>query len=328
MKNPVRAGVVGVGHMGQYHLGVYADMLDVELSGISDIEKNRCHRLARKYNTKGYIHYRRLLDKLDAVSIAVPTDLHYSVAKEFLEAGVHVLVEKPLTGNLAQARELFELAKSKGLMLHVGHVERYNGAVQELRKLVKDPILLESRRMGPFTNRNVEDGVILDLMIHDLDIILGLVKSKVREVNAVGANVFSKWSDLANVQLVFENGCIANLTASRSTQHKIRTLTITQKDSYISLDYTDQDIHVHRKASSEHTLTKKELTYRQESNIERIFVHKENPLKLELQNFLDCAMNGSTKSVSMKDELYSVQIALEIMAKMKSHIKNPSPDGP
>jgi predicted dehydrogenase len=325
MKRPVRAGVVGVGHMGQYHLGVFADLPEVELEGISDIDRNKHRRLARKYKTRGYSDYRRLLDKLDAVSIAVPTELHYKIARDFLEAGVHVLVEKPMTDNLEQARELFDLAERKGLVLHVGHVERFNGAVQELRKIVKEPLLVESRRMGPFTSRNVEDGVILDLMIHDLDIILSLVKSKVRELFAVGSKVFSDREDLANVQLVFENGCLANLTASRSTQHKVRTLAITQKDSYIFLDYTDQDIQVHRGATSQHTLTKEELRYKQESTIERIFVHKENPLKLEIKYFLDCAVNGSTKLVSNKDELYSVQVALEIIDKMKNVHCAPSP---
>ncbi len=318
MKGPLRVGLVGVGHMGQYHLGVYGDMHGVELSGISDIDKNKCHRLARKYKTRGYTDYRRLLDKLNAVSIAVPTELHYKITRDFLEAGVHVLVEKPMTDNLEQAMELFRLAEDNNLVLHVGHVERYNGAVQELIKIVKEPLFIESRRMGPYTNRNVEDGVVLDLMIHDLDIILKLVKSKVKEINAIGSHIFSHRADLANAQLLFENGCMANLTASRSTQHKVRTLAITQKNCYIFLDYTDQDIRVYKGASSEHTLTKQELKYKQESTIERIFVHKDNPLKLEIINFLDSARNGSAKVVPIKDELYSIQVALEIIDKMKN----------
>ncbi len=324
MKKVTRVGVVGVGHMGRYHLGVYADMYRIELGGISDIDKNTCHRLARKYKTRGYIDYRRLLDKLDAVSIAVPTEMHYKVARDFLEAGVHVLVEKPMTDSLPQARELFRLAKEKKLVLHVGHVERFNGAVQELRKIVREPMFIESRRMGPFPNRNVEDGVILDVMIHDLDIILGLVNSSVMEIQAVGAKVFSHREDLASVQLIFENGCLASLTASRSTQHKERTLAITQKDSYIFLDYTDQDIRIHRDASSHHTISKQELKYRQESTIERIFVHKDNPLKLEIKNFLNCALNSTVKSVSVKDELYSIQVALEIIDRMKNIDSFPS----
>jgi predicted dehydrogenase len=318
MKGPLKVGLVGVGHMGQYHLGVYGDMHGVELSGISDIDKNKCHRLARKYKTRGYTDYRRLLDKLNAVSIAVPTELHYKITRDFLEAGVHVLVEKPMTNNLEQAMELFQLAEDNKLVLHVGHVERYNGAVQELIKIVKEPLFIESRRMGPYTNRNVEDGVVLDLMIHDLDIILKLVKSKVKEISAIGSHIFSHREDLANAQLLFENGCMASLTASRSTQHKVRTLAITQKNCYIFLDYTDQDIRVYKGASSEHTLTKQELKYKQESTIERIFVHKDNPLKLEIINFLDSARNGSAKVVPVKDELYSIQVALEIIDKMKN----------
>lgn len=324
MKSHVRVGVVGVGHMGQYHLGVYGDLSGVELVGISDIDKEKCHRMARKYKTRGYTDYRRLLSKLDAVSIAVPTELHYKVAMDFLKADVHVLIEKPMTDDLGHARDLFRLADSKDLVLHVGHVERFNGAVQELRKIVKEPVFIESRRMGPFTNRNVEDGVVMDLMIHDLDIILGLVNSRVRKISAMGGKVFSHREDLANAQLTFENGCLASLTASRSTQHKVRTLAITQRDSYIFLDYTDQDIRVYRESSSRHTLTKKELKYRQESTIERIFVHKDNPLKLEIKNFLDCAANGFTKGTSVKDELYSLQVAFEIIDRMKNVNSGPS----
>ncbi len=313
----VRAAVVGVGHMGRYHVGVYSEIPDVHLVGIADINESRGKEIAEKYNTVLYTDYKSLFGKVDVVSIAVPTLQHYKAAKDFLEAGIHVLVEKPLTKGIEDAKELFGIAERKNLALHVGHVERFNGAVHELKKIVDSPLFVECRRLGPYDSRIQDDGVIMDLMIHDIDIILNLVNSRVKNINVVGSTIFSDKDDLCNVQVEFENGCIANITASRATQHKIRTLAITQKDKYIFLDYTNQDIHIHRQASSEHFLTKQELRYKQESFTERIFVHRENPLKLELRHFIDCAANGANRMVPSDEEIYSLQIALEIVERFK-----------
>jgi len=208
---------------------------------------------------------------------------------------------------------LFSLADSKNLILHIGHVERFNGAVQELHKLVDEPILVECKRMGPFVERMKDDSVVLDTMIHDIDIILNLIASKVARINVMGRSVFSEKDDVVSVQLEFENGCIAVILASRASQNKERTLSITQKDSYVILDYTDQEIYVHRQSSSDYMLTKDSLRYKQESLIERIFVHKDNPLKLEIQHFLDCVKNGTPRKVAVDNELYSLEIALGIM---------------
>lgn len=313
----VRAAVVGVGHMGRYHVGVYSELPNVRLIGIADIDESRGKEIAEKYNTGFYKEYKELFGKTDVVSIAVPTSQHYKVAKDFLDAGIHVLVEKPLTKRIEEAKELFGIAEKKNLTLHVGHVERFNGAVHELKKIVDNPIFIECRRLGPYDSRIQDDGVIMDLMIHDIDIILNLVDSKVKNINVVGSVIFSDKDDLCNAQIEFENGCIANITASRATQHKIRTLAITQKDKYIFLDYTNQDIHIHRQASSEHSLTKQELRYKQESLIERIFVHRENPLKLELKHLIDCAANGAERMVSADEEIYSLQIAIDIVERFK-----------
>lgn len=314
--NQVKAGVIGVGHMGRYHVAAYTEMVDVELVGIADIDTAKVQEIAGRYNTVGYTDYRELFGKVDVVSVAVPTLLHFPVAKEFLEAGVHVLVEKPITQDLEQARELFRLAEKRDVILHIGHVERFNGAVQELRKIVRDPILIESRRLGPFVPRIQDDGVVLDLMIHDLDIILDLVDSPVVELNAAGASIFTPLEDVATVQLLFESGCMATISASRATQEKIRTLAITQPDAYIFLDYTDQDIRIHRQAASQHELTRGELKYRQESLIERLFVHKDNPLKLELKHHIECAANGS-RPASPEKELWSLELALRIIENLK-----------
>lgn len=309
----IRAGVVGVGQMGQYHVGVYSEIHNVELVGIADSDRQRGTSVAEKYGTHCYTDYRELFAAVDVVSIAVPTSLHYAIAKDFLEAGVHVLLEKPIAHTMEEASELFRLAETHGVVLHIGHVERFNGAIQELKKIVDEPWLIESRRLGPFVPRIKEDGVVLDVMIHDIDIILNLVDSPISRIYALGKSIYSDREDLANVQICFQNGCIANIIASRSTEIKIRTMAITQQGAYIFLDYTDQDIRVHRQASSEHVVTRGALRYKQESLIERIFVHKDNPLKLEIQHLLDCVMHGAPRVVSVEEELRSLQVALQIL---------------
>ncbi|MBF0290745.1 MAG: Gfo/Idh/MocA family oxidoreductase [Nitrospinae bacterium] len=312
----INAGVIGVGRMGQYHVGVYSELTGVNLVGVVDVSEARGAEIAKKYRTQSYKDFRSLFGKVDVVSIAVPTSMHYAVAKECLQAGVHCLLEKPITNNLAEAEELFNIAAKNGAILHVGHVERFNGAVQELSKAVRDPIFIESRRLGPFDPRIKDDGVVLDLMIHDIDIILNLVKSPVVEINAIGATVFSDKEDVVNVQLRFENGCLANILASRATQEKIRTLAVTQPSEYIFLDYTTQDILVHRRASSQHQLGIQELKYTQESLIERIFVHRENPLKLELRHLIDCVANGADRRISVENELMSLRVALSVLDRL------------
>jgi predicted dehydrogenase len=313
-----KAGVVGVGHMGRYHAGVYHELPEVDLVALADTDEARLSQMAEQFQTQALRAYTEMLDQVDVVSIAVPTSEHYQITREFLEAGVHVLVEKPIAPSLEQAESLFQIARENERVLQIGHVERFNGAVQELHKIVQNPLLIECRRMGPFQSRVQEDGVILDLMIHDLDIVLSLVNSPVKTCAAVGASVYSDQEDIASVLLTFENGCMANLNASRATHDKVRTLAITQKDSYIFLDYADQDIHVHRQAASEHTLTQEQLRYRQEAFIERIFVHKDNPLKLEIRHLLQTATNGSVPS-QLQDAnqgLRSLRLALQILSQI------------
>ena len=316
--NKVRAGVIGVGRMGTYHVGILSELDTVELAAVVDIDLKSRKVIEKNYEATGFDNYRDIYDKVDVAIVAVPTAMHYPIAKDLLNAGIHVLLEKPCANKLDHARELFQIAEDKNLTLHIGHVERFNGAVQELHKIVESPIFVECKRMGPFSNRIKDDGVVLDIMIHDIDIILNLIKSKVIKTNVLGASVFSDKDDLVNAQLKFQNGCIANIIASRASQNQVRTLSVTQKDSFVVLDYTDQEIYVHRKSSSEHKLSKDSLRYKQESLVERIFVHKDNPLKLELQHFLDCAANGSPRKVAINNELYSLEIALDILSQFKN----------
>jgi predicted dehydrogenase len=311
----VRAGVVGAGHMGQYHILVYAELWDVELVGVVDIDGGRAVNVARKYDTGAFGDHRDLIGRVDVASVAVPTEQHFHVARDLLEAGVSVLVEKPMTPTLEEARELFAVARRTGAILHVGHVERFNGAIQELRKIVDRPILIESRRLGPFVPRAQKDTVVMDLMIHDLDIVLGLVDAPARRIAAAGAAVHSEVADIANVQISFESGTVASITASRATEEKIRTLAVTQRDAYIVLDYTDQDLQIHRRAAQEYTLNRESIRYRQASFVEHLRVHKENPLKLEILHLIKAhrrARAGGSVELPEVEDVRSLAMTLEI----------------
>ena len=311
----IRAGVVGAGHMGQYHILAFMELWDAELVGIVDLDPARARQLAASYGTRAFEDHRELRGLVDVVTVAVPTNRHFEVARDLLEAGIHVLVEKPMTTTLEEAKELFRVARQRGSVLHVGHVERFNGAVQELRKIVERPILIESRRLGPFAARVQNDSVVMDLMIHDIDIVLGLVDGEPRRISAVGRAVQSAMPDVANVQIMFDTGTIANVTASRATEQKIRTLSITQPEAYITLDYTDEDIQIHRRAAQEYTLNHESIRYRVASFVEHLHVHKDNPLKLELLHLIRAArevLAGGSVELAESDDLRSLAVALEI----------------
>ena len=311
----IRAGVVGAGHMGQYHVLVFAELWDVDLAGVVDIDGDRAAKVASHYDTLAFTDHRELIGRVDVASVAVPTEQHFHVARELLEAGISVLVEKPMAPTLEEARELFAVARRSGAVLHVGHVERFNGAVQELKKIVDRPLLVESRRLGPFVPRVQKDTVVMDLMIHDLDIVLGLVDSPPRRLTAFGSSVHSEVADIVNVQIWFESGAIATVTASRATEEKVRTLAITQTDAYIVLDYTNQDIQIHRRAAQEYTLNRESIRYRQASFVEHLFVHKDNPLKIELQHLIrahERVRAGERLVLPEEEDLRSLAMALEI----------------
>ena len=317
MLNSLRVGVVGVGHMGSYHVAALSELLDVNLAAVCDLVPSRAQELADRYDAEAFSDPADLIGLVDAVTIAVPTLQHFAVSRFFLENGIHVLVEKPICTTMEDAWKLFDLATKNNLVLHIGHVERFNGAVQELGNIVDAPTLVECRRLGPFSPRVREDGVVLDLMIHDLDIVLRLVDEEIDLLSATGSSVLSDRDDVANVQICFEGGCVANLTASRVTQNKIRTLSVSQPDAFITLDYADQELRIHRQAVSEHHLTREELKYREQFQVERVFVHKGNPLQLELRHFLQSVQLQDVVSEPEK-ELRSLEIALRIVEMLKS----------
>ncbi len=313
----VRAGIIGAGHMGRYHVAAYSELFNVDLVGVCDVNPQKAELAAAPFGVPTYTDYRQLFGKVDVVSVAVPTHLHYEVARDLLEHGIHVLLEKPVCPTLEQARDLFRIAGERDLALHIGHVERFNGATQEMKKIVEQPYLVESRRFGPWTGRITDAGVVLDLLIHDLDIVLNLVDRPVVKLDVQGQKIRSEFEDLVTVQMQFDTGTQATMLASRVSEEKIRTLTVHQPNAYVFLDYSNQEIHIHRQAGSSVAMTSQHLSYRQESIIERLFVHKGNPLKFEIQHFIEHATDKSKRKVNVDQELRSLAVALRLLELLK-----------
>ena len=243
----VKVGVIGVGYLGQFHAEKYAALPDVDLVGIVDTDPARAAEIARKLNVRPFSEPAQLLGQVDAVSIVVPTALHHRVAKQFLEQRVHVLLEKPITVTLVQADELIELAAKKRVILQIGHIERFNPAITEVKTLLKSPRYITAERAAPFTVRCTDVNVVLDLMIHDLDIVSDLAGSEPQEVSAAGASVITKEIDLATARIVFRNGCTADVTASRISDEKKRLLRVFDEESVYTSDYQSQKASVSRK---------------------------------------------------------------------------------
>jgi predicted dehydrogenase len=320
----VKVGLVGTGHMGQYHVNIAAGLPEYEVCGIYDADQSRTVEIAERFGVPPCSTYEEMLEQVEAIVIAVPTVLHYDIARQALQTGKHVLVEKPMTETVDQARELVELAERQGLTFQVGHVERFNGAVLELNKIVDQPLLIESRRLAPFNPRISDVGVVLDLMIHDIDIVLNMVNEDVRSVHARGTRALSNHEDIAVATILFEGGCVANLIASRATQAKIRRLNITQENAYIVLDFATQDIDIHRRASSAYLMTREELKYKQESFVEKIAVHRDNPLRQEHQHFVACIRGATEPIVGGQEELRTLEIASQILSDIKESIQVPT----
>ena len=307
----LKAGLIGLGKMGKYHLNLYSDIRNAELAVICDADEKTVTELAAKTGVKGVTDYKEMLHLVDAVTIAVPTKYHYEIAKTCLEAGKHILVEKPITTDLNQASELFDIAISKNLVLHIGHVERFNGAVQELKNISEKPRYIDSRRIGPFNPNFKSDSIVLDLMIHDIDIIMNIVGSKVKTIQAMGNPVYTDLADFASVNLAFENSSIAHLYVSRISQTKERMMSIHEDRALIVLDFTSQDINIYRQGQSRHIMGDKELRYKNEFIQERLFVYKDNPLKSEINHFINCIIGTTVRNVTMEHDLQSLQVALK-----------------
>ena len=300
----VKVGIVGVGHLGSIHAKVYSKLNNVDLVGVCDCNLERALEIGKKYHTRSFSDYDDLFDKVDAASIVVPTSLHYNIAKEFLSRGIHVLIEKPITKTLSEADELIEIAKKNNLIIQVGHVERFNAAVLALENYLKKPKFIECQRLGPFHKRVEDVGVVLDLMIHDIDIVLALIKQEVVNIEAVGLSTMSAHEDVANVRLIFEDGTIADITASRVTKDVVRKIRIFQEDSYISLDYVNQEVTIFKKTG-------------EKIQKEKVKVKKVEPLTEELQSFIECVATGKKPAVSGIEGRRALAVALAILEKIK-----------
>lgn len=295
--------------MGRHHARIYPEMEQVRLVGVVDTNEIVAKQLAKKLNTSYFLNYQHLLGEVDAVSIATPTSLHYVMAKAFLQAGVHVLLEKPMTSNVREAENLIKLARMNKCILQIGHTERFNPAVRELNGLVKKPIYIEAHRMGPPTQRNLDVGVISELMIHDLDIILNLVNAPIAKVQALGLQVYSGYEDIVQAQILFENGCLASISASRVSSEKVRNLEITQEDGFLHLDYIEQNIVLRKQVSSRYIFDQPKAMYRREFLVDQPMIRKDEPLRLEIEHFLDCLRHQKNPLVSGEDGKRALEVA-------------------
>jgi predicted dehydrogenase len=297
--NKVRVGVVGVGHIGREHARIYSRLPGVELVGLCDIDAQVAQKLAQKHGVKSFPTVQAMAEEIDAATISTPTNTHHEIAGHLLGLGKHVLIEKPIADSTEQAKELVALATAKVLILQVGHIERFNPALSALEEKLTKPRFIEAHRLSTYPGRSTDIGVVLDLMIHDIEVILHLVRSPIVSIDSVGTAVLSKGEDIANTRIRFESGCVANLTASRISFEKMRKIRVFQDDAYLSLDYFDQSGEIYRKIDSR--ITK-----------EKIKVEKDEPLKLELAAFVDCVQSRQAPRVGGAQAAKALEIAMRI----------------
>ena len=346
MSNPgegVRVAVLGTGSLGKEHVRLYADLAaagKITFSGIYDLSTDTAQRLAEKYRVPVFRSADEAAQGSDAFSIVTPTTSHHAIARDLLARGKHVLVEKPMTATAAQAAELVELANRHQCVLQVGHVERFNPVFQYLQTVASEPRFIETHRLSPYPARSTDVGVVLDLMIHDLDVVLAFVNSPVRSLDAVGIPVLSKSEDIANARLRFANGCVANLTVSRVSperMRKIRVFSGGEMKSYISLDYRAQEGFIYRVAreSEQESSLWKKLVHAKGATIvsefggrrvvrEPVPIAKDEPLKLELQHFVECIRAHRTPVVSGESAKRALDVALEITRQIQEEALAPA----
>jgi predicted dehydrogenase len=299
MNDTIRVGVVGVGAIGQNHARVLAELPQAELAAIFDTDADRAKELADKYGARPVSDLATFAELVDAATVATPTVTHAEIGGTLLDLGKHILVEKPITTNVADAQMLVDKARKQDRILQVGHIERFNPVMKNLEAHLSNPRFIEVHRLSPFPQRSMDIGVVLDVMIHDLEILLHLVRAPVEKIDAVGVPVLTGREDIANARLVFGNGCVANVTASRVSPEKMRKIRVFQEDCYVSLDYQAQEGMIYRKDGLE-------------INPNIVQVEKDEPLKLELESFVDCAMRGETPKVSGQQGAAALDVALEI----------------
>ena len=308
--NKIKVGVVGIGHLGNYHLQKYQKLSNAKIVGLADTIEERARKAAETYNCKAMLDYRDLIGTVDAVSIAVPTVFHHKIAKDFLDAGVDVLLEKPIAATLEEADELVGISEEKGLILQIGFVERFNPAIIALKTVIGKPLFIETHRLHPFFERGTDVDVILDLMIHDLDIILYFVKSPVKSVEAVGVSVLSKKVDIANARLSFQSGCVANITASRITGKTMQKIRFFDMEGYHAVDYAKRELVSLSKMNGENGQI--------EIKGNPVEVRNHDPLEEEIRSFLEAVTHRTPPPVSGREGRAVLEVALLITEKIKT----------
>jgi predicted dehydrogenase len=315
MADPIRVAVVGTGYFGRFHADHYARNPRAKLVAVVDTDEARAREVAAEFGAEPVFDYRSILGKVDAASVAVPTPLHYEIARALVEAGIHVLVEKPIAESVASASTLADLAEERGSVLQVGHIERFSAAYRTLAGLITDPLYFESYRIAPWKNRGVEVDVILDLMIHDIDMIIGLVDSPVSSVDAVGTPVLGRRIDLANARMTFESGCVANVTASRVSYKTERRLRVFARNHYLSCDLGEGRIFGYRLRGDPMTDGPAAIAS------ETYEIQKEDSLANEIDAFLDCIETGAKPLVDGRAGCEALRVASLINESIEEHLR-------
>ncbi|MDI9397114.1 MAG: Gfo/Idh/MocA family oxidoreductase [Candidatus Pacebacteria bacterium] len=305
MSQRVKVGVAGVGHMGKEHARIYSELQEAELVGVHDSNPDTARKIAAKCKTRAFGSLEEMVDAVDAASIVTPTTTHLAIAEPFLKRGKHVLVEKPIAMDTEEARKLVDLAEKHGAKLAVGHVERFNPVLVALEERLGRPRFIEAHRLSPYPGRSTDIGVVMDLMIHDLEIILHLVRSPVTSVDAVGVPVLSKGEDIANARIRFANGCVANLTTSRISPEKLRKIRVFQDDAYLSLDYMKQEGEIYKRLDGKITRDK-------------IPVMKGEPLKNQLAEFVMNVRENTDPRVAGAHGFEALKLASQICGQIGS----------
>ncbi len=313
-RSKLRVGVVGIGYLGKFHVEKYAQIPGVEIAGLVDLKLERAKVWAEKLNTVGFDDHRQLLGAVDAVSVVVPTDQHYRVAKDFLQNGSDVLLEKPIASTLKEADDLIATAQEHGRLLQVGHLERFNPAVLSARKLIQIPLFIESHRLTPFRNRGTEVDVVLDLMIHDLDIIQSFVRAEAGPIHAVGIPVLTDKVDIASARIQFANGCVANITSSRISSEDQRRVRIFQPDTFVTIDYATKKV-------AKYCLLPGQEGQNPQISSETIHVEPADALQMELRSFVQACSRRGVPAVTGEDGKKALALAIEINRQIQANME-------
>ncbi|MGH9935035.1 MAG: Gfo/Idh/MocA family oxidoreductase [Blastocatellia bacterium] len=313
MADKIKTAVIGVGSLGQAHARVHASLEQAELVAVCDVNENQGRAIAERHATRFIRDYRELIGKVEAVSVATPTANHHEITRAFLEAGVHVLVEKPMARTLDEADEMIRLAESRRLVLQAGHIERFNPAFVALRRRIERPRFFEAHRMGVFTPRSLDVDVVMDLMVHELDIIASLVESEVVKLDAVGIPILTPKIDLANARLEFADGCVANITASRVAGERLRKLRVFQPNEYYSLDYAEQQVTMLKLTPPKAGGAPPEIS------AETLQIEKREPLLAEIESFVTAVQSRTSPAVGGAEGRRALALAIEVLEKIKAH---------